>query len=1157
MAPLNVNELGELFEEGSDHPEIVNRWYEQLSKCDLEDIEISESVKPIMKAMQWIMQYEHANAEELKELAVKEAAEMVEKQENWEEEKENMNLELNFLRERITATTNSTDLSETFRTRINSLTEENVYLKERNKERDRELAEQSDKAEKLNCRIEQLENERAKLIQQQMFLDDSVRELSRRLENKLEGSATNEAEALKLRQRSQQAALLSKQVQEVAQQNDELRAEIEQLSTALASATTFIEDTAHNYQSLHEQLLESDKIIERLTNDNELLGKKLENEKTTTGKLENIDENSFQHYKELLQDKDEQIEALQLKFETLQVELQELQAQNVLESNMKGDKEMEKLRAELLDATKIARQFFSGTITNNKVNTSIAQMQCKITALKEIVDNLHTEIKQREMENNELIRNIEMKDSENQKISAELKRLRGEIFGSAESEINRLEKQINFREQQIEKLTAKCSLLQIELSTAFNTSEDKLEDSVSATNSVEKFLVEEFEKRDDRSSSEVEKCTDDSANILHEMKENDVECKPNSESLLKIHKRLIKSGKKKKEYEGSLESLEASAMIISSLNHELMLLMQELDEKDRQLQCMEKSMQHAASSIDELKVNYFNLQKEVSVNDTTYHNKTIDELRQQMECYEIKIEEYQKLANSIHLNGNEMQEKVEEMNRQVIAERLRNLQLIRKLEIVERNRNNENVEYRKIEKNYQEQRLLHLKQLKIANYESDLASIEIARLQTLLLRSVPKYDYDKLLAQHKQVLTSDDNYKSIDDNFKNDQKIQRKDEQIQKLEETVNSLQKEIEDLFATTFKISDYDDGNERINKSANDEFYSNVEKEEAKIELKSNDFEDISNEREKLKMEEWKDIEIATETTNSESDVKYHATIELPETDATQKSAHIHSEEFMKKLNYISETAKLCIANYKERLKYKDEVIEKYKSLLKIVSDERNVHEITDNSSPIAKQKLRTSSEILSQNYNTDIEAKDMEIVKLRNEIEQFIKANRKLTRDLHSQNQTKDCTEISTQTDLLMISDSDNDDNDEITNGSILNEENNLSNRIDKSRQSISNEESSTVTQLHTSSLAQSIMHTAPIEVTETQNNDVVMEALRKEESKIMIMRMEIRDLKQRNAALHIRNKELEKAYESIRTEALSEIKYSYTSNINLESDAIVMR
>lgn len=65
-----------------------------------------------------------------------------------------------------------------------------------------------------------------------------------------------------------------------------------------------------------------------------------------------------------------------------------------------------------------------------------------------------------------------------------------------------------------------------------------------------------------------------------------------------------------------------------------------------------------------------------------------------------------------------MQQKLGEMNRQVVAERLRNLQLIRKLEIVERNRNNENIEYRKVERNYQEQRLLHMRQHKIANYES-------------------------------------------------------------------------------------------------------------------------------------------------------------------------------------------------------------------------------------------------------------------------------------------------------------------------------------------------------------------------------------------------------------------------------------------------------
>lgn len=32
MAPLNVIELDELFERGGDNPEIVNRWYEELSE---------------------------------------------------------------------------------------------------------------------------------------------------------------------------------------------------------------------------------------------------------------------------------------------------------------------------------------------------------------------------------------------------------------------------------------------------------------------------------------------------------------------------------------------------------------------------------------------------------------------------------------------------------------------------------------------------------------------------------------------------------------------------------------------------------------------------------------------------------------------------------------------------------------------------------------------------------------------------------------------------------------------------------------------------------------------------------------------------------------------------------------------------------------------
>lgn len=68
-----------------------------------------------------------------------------------------------------------------------------------------------------------------------------------------------------------------------------------------------------------------------------------------------------------------------------QVELQELQDQNVLENNIEREKEMERLRIELIDATKIARQLFDVTTTNNRVDdVSVNQMQCKITALNEV-----------------------------------------------------------------------------------------------------------------------------------------------------------------------------------------------------------------------------------------------------------------------------------------------------------------------------------------------------------------------------------------------------------------------------------------------------------------------------------------------------------------------------------------------------------------------------------------------------------------------------------------------------------------------------------------------------------------------------------------------------------------------------------------------------
>lgn len=133
----------------------------------------------------------------------------------------------------------------------------------------------------------------------------------------------------------------------------------------------------------------------------------------------------------------------------------------------------------------------------------------------------------------------------------------------------------------------------------------------------------------------------------------------------------------------------------------------------------------------------------------------------------------------------------------------------------------------------------------------------------------------------------------------------------------MQNLQREIDDLFAATFKISDLSDENERIYESidqtaiTDDEFRSNIRKEEVRIELKS-DIQDVSDEKVNLEMEEAENVgkgETPTETIDSESDVKH----EFHATGATHKIPHIHSEEYMKRLNYIRETAKLCIANYK----------------------------------------------------------------------------------------------------------------------------------------------------------------------------------------------------------------------------------------------------
>jgi methyl-accepting chemotaxis protein len=100
-------------------------------------------------------------------------------------------------------------------------------------------------------------------------LEDTIRELNRRLSTRSEASQRGqEWESRKLRQRNEQALVLSDQVRQLAAQNDEFRAEVERLTKALEEATELIRENGRRFVEFDEQFGEAEKQIERLVGDN-------------------------------------------------------------------------------------------------------------------------------------------------------------------------------------------------------------------------------------------------------------------------------------------------------------------------------------------------------------------------------------------------------------------------------------------------------------------------------------------------------------------------------------------------------------------------------------------------------------------------------------------------------------------------------------------------------------------------------------------------------------------------------------------------------------------------------------------------------------------------------------------------------------------------
>ncbi|KAE9548796.1 hypothetical protein FO519_007997 [Halicephalobus sp. NKZ332] len=763
IGSINLTALEDAMEQELENQDF-EYWFEHLSELELEGTESPEVLRAVFRGYKWILQYEHANAEELKEIAEKEAVETAEKEENWEQEKEILKEEISTLRERITSKAGFDDMHEAFRAEIDSLKSESNYLKQQLRDRDRELSDQRDKNEELSARFENIEKERTLLITNQSQLEDTIRELNRRITTKTDVSKSD-WEAKKLKQRSEQAIILSNQLQNAVVENKNLQSEVKRLSTALEQATVLIKDTTEKYKSLREELVSSEKTVEKLLDDNQILKKQLLKKQNSFNEKTEVLETNMKDIDSLVKQKDSQLEKFRETIQKQQLELDDQKTRISLINNEEKEVELERLKQELVEATKIARELF-GSMTTDPGGQSMdptSELRVRIIQLDKQLEITEAKIKELEAENQKLENIVVEKDELNAKITRELDKIRKITFGEADEEIKNLEKQIKFREDQIKELATKCSLLQIELERYLGYPPEDLQGKKSETLRISKPQISSTSKNPERrSSSEApkvpgrksdfeipEKISTSSKSTFKDI----VRQKQGVKSPVlrrKIEESLFKKSPKNFDEE-YMNSIEASAMIISSLNYELMKIMKENEEKERLLREMEKTvidhskdLQKSRIKINQLMKDYAKLKMEKMVSiDMGVFDEESQAKNQRLEELEIKVVELERLADTVRKEGPELHRRIEEASRKLIFVQIKNAEFERKAENSIKMENMMKEMTEKMRKKLKSVLIGENKRLKDLSKDYELNMIEIARLQNQLINSVPLIQYEK------------------------------------------------------------------------------------------------------------------------------------------------------------------------------------------------------------------------------------------------------------------------------------------------------------------------------------------------------------------------------------------------------------------------------
>ncbi|KAL3101975.1 hypothetical protein niasHS_003384 [Heterodera schachtii] len=468
-----AHSLAEAIENGDT--EQLQHWYDLIAEVPFEELQQrlgNYELVELLRTVHLLMQWEHAQGEELKEVIDREVTESAEREESWKTEREELKSELTKAKSR----SEMGEVNEALREEIEALTAENAQMKQMGRERDGEMAKMGERTEQLEERLRGAERENALLISNQAQLEDSIRELNRRLNTQSEAKQQGtEWEARKLRQRNEQAMVLSEQVRELAAQNDELREEIDRLSGALDEANGLLKENTARFAEFNEQFEEAEKQLERLRTDNGELRKIMEEkEKALKERTLNV-QMSSREFVEVVQEKDALLEKQRVQLQQTKAELEQcrLSLETAIRPNEQREEELDRLRVELINATEAARKLFgvealAGEEQMDDGDAARAEgtardLRLRMIQMDQQLEQQERSLAQKRQTEHETEQALEQKDLQIARLLTECQRYRKMAFGDAEGQMARIEKQLEYRNKQIEQLNRRCSELQIEL----------------------------------------------------------------------------------------------------------------------------------------------------------------------------------------------------------------------------------------------------------------------------------------------------------------------------------------------------------------------------------------------------------------------------------------------------------------------------------------------------------------------------------------------------------------------------------------------------------------------------------------------------------------------------------------------------------------------